>query len=95
VPAVRGEPPVIATTTSPVLPASASGLRGASEYTEFIKAGAPGRVSGRVPATNVNAIALNYTSGTTVDPRAWTITISGAQSLAATCLTCGMPPRPV
>jgi fatty-acyl-CoA synthase len=48
---------------------------GKIDYEKFLKSGDPA-FAWRMPDDEWDAIALNYTSGTTGIPRAWSITIA-------------------
>ncbi len=68
---------------------------GGIEYEEFIAGGDPGYVW-QMPSDEWNAIALNYTSGTTGDPKGVVYHHRGAHLLAHdNVLTCGMGRHPV
>ena len=68
---------------------------GAIEYEEFIGGGDP-EFAWAMPDDEWDAIALNYTSGTTGDPKGVVYHHRGAHLLAVNnVLTCGMGPRPV
>ena len=68
---------------------------GKIEYEDFIKDGDP-NFAWSMPADEWDAIALNYTSGTTGDPKGVVYHHRGAHLLAVNnVLTCGMGSRPV
>lgn len=68
---------------------------GGIEYEEFIAGGDPG-YAWQMPSDEWNAIALNYTSGTTGDPKGVVYHHRGAHLLAHdNVLTCGMGRHPV
>src|SRR5262249_9345792 len=68
---------------------------GALEYEEFLKDGDPD-FAWAMPDDEWDAIALNYTSGTTGDPKGVVYHHRGAYLLAmANVLTCGMAKHPV
>ncbi|OYW59305.1 MAG: acyl-CoA synthetase [Rhizobiales bacterium 12-68-15] len=68
---------------------------GRMEYEEFIAGGDPD-YAWRMPSDEWNAIALNYTSGTTGDPKGVVYHHRGAHLLAHdNVLTCGMGRHPV
>src|SRR5438477_3181414 len=68
---------------------------GKIEYEDFIKAGDP-NFAWSMPDDEWDAISLNYTSGTTGDPKGVVYHHRGAHLLAVNnVLTCGMGPRPV
>src|SRR5207253_586427 len=65
------------------------------EYEDFLKEGDPA-FAWRMPDDEWDAITLNYTSGTTGDPKGVVYHHRGAYLLAmANALTCGMPKHPV
>src|SRR3954449_11953956 len=73
----------------------AGGRLGKIEYEDFIKDGDP-NFAWAMPDDEWDAIALNYTSGTTGDPKGVVYHHRGAHLLAVNnVLTCGMGPRPV
>ena len=68
---------------------------GGIEYEDFIAGGDPGYVWA-MPADEWDAIALNYTSGTTGDPKGVVYHHRGAHLLAmGNVITCGMGAHPV
>src|SRR5512141_2782800 len=68
---------------------------GQIEYEDFIKDGDPD-FAWAMPDDEWDAITLNYTSGTTGDPKGVVYHHRGAHLLAVNnVLTCGMGPRPV
>ncbi len=68
---------------------------GGIEYEEFIGGGDPS-FAWAMPDDEWDAIALNYTSGTTGDPKGVVYHHRGAHLLAVNnAITCGMGPRPV
>lgn len=68
---------------------------GGIEYEDFIAGGDPG-YAWQMPSDEWNAIALNYTSGTTGDPKGVVYHHRGAHLLAHdNVLTCGMGRHPV
>jgi fatty-acyl-CoA synthase len=68
---------------------------GEIEYEDFIAAGDPD-FAWPMPADEWDAIALNYTSGTTGDPKGVVYHHRGAHLLAVNnVITCGMSPHPV
>src|ERR1700754_2606776 len=68
---------------------------GAIEYEDFIKDGDP-EFAWAMPDDEWDAITLNYTSGTTGDPKGVVYHHRGAHLLAVNnVITCGMGPRPV
>jgi fatty-acyl-CoA synthase len=68
---------------------------GALEYEDFLARGDPD-FAWRMPADEWDAIALNYTSGTTGDPKGVVYHHRGAYLLAVgNVVTCGIPKHPV
>jgi fatty-acyl-CoA synthase len=68
---------------------------GAIEYEDFLKEGDPA-FAWKMPGDEWDAITLNYTSGTTGDPKGVVYHHRGAYLLAmANALTCGMAKHPV
>jgi len=68
---------------------------GGIEYEEFLRAGEPG-FAWQMPDDEWDAISLNYTSGTTGDPKGVVYHHRGAYLLAlANVITCGMGKHPV
>jgi fatty-acyl-CoA synthase len=69
--------------------------RGALEYEDFLAQGDPD-FAWRMPADEWDAITLNYTSGTTGDPKGVVYHHRGASLLAVgNVVTCGIPKHPV
>ena len=68
---------------------------GGIEYEDFLRAGEPG-FAWQMPDDEWDAISLNYTSGTTGDPKGVVYHHRGAYLLAlANVITCGMGKHPV
>jgi len=68
---------------------------GGIEYEDFLRAGEPG-FTWQMPDDEWDAISLNYTSGTTGDPKGVVYHHRGAYLLAlANVITCGMGKHPV
>ena len=68
---------------------------GSIEYEDFVKGGDPA-FAWKMPDDEWDAIALNYTSGTTGDPKGVVYHHRGAYLLAmGNVMTCRLPPHPV